>query len=375
MFKSLFANEGVLLKKGLTFENAGKLDEAFNAYKRAADAGSAAGMFAIGNLYLYKNYQALELPSLMPWGQDKLIPNTKEAYAWFLKAAEAGFPDAMSNVGVMLYSGRGCPKDEARARQWLEKAAAAGVAQAQKALHDLFGVDSGKHLTDEKYDELLDGFCGLIEKQEEARPVYEVLMNGTEEQLSRLGWRLAEGRYRLGGDYFKYPFPNLRKNVSCAPVSSFRCGWASAVVVNLRALPKDGAITFAQPNQVVPIWGIQETDEQVRYEGSEFGWMSERRRARVLRPAPGFRDLKADKKDPLKYCGVDLPGLLDHLKLTEHEALFIETGEKEYSIEIGCLTGGDVKVLLRYTVDGWDQGEAPAHVTNVIYPAAEEEEW
>ena len=374
MFKKLFTNEGALLKKGLAFENAGKLDEAFNAYKRAADAGSAAGMFAIGNLYLYKNYQALALPSLMPWGQNKLIPNMKEAYAWFLKAAEAGFPDAMSNVGVMLYSGRGCPKDEARARQWLEKAAAAGVAQAQKALHDLFDVDSGEHLPDEKYDELLDGFCGLIEKQEEARPVYEVLMNGTEEQLSRLGWRLAEGRYRLGGDYFKYPFPNLRKNVSCAPVSSFRCGWASAVVVNRRALPRDGAITFAQPNQVVPIWGIQETDEQVRYEGSEFGWMSERRWARVLRPAPGFRDLEADKKDPLKYCGVDLPGLLDHLKLTEHEALFIETGEKEYSIEIGCLTGGDVKVLLRYTVDGWDQGETPAHVTNVIYPSAEEEE-
>ena len=375
MFKKLFANEGAQLKKGLALENAGKLDEAFSAYKKAADAGSAVGMFAIGNLYLYKNYQALELPSLMPWGQDKLIPNMKEAYAWFLKAAEAGFPDAMSNVGVMLYSGRGCPKDEAEARRWLEKAAAAGVAQAQKALHDLFGADSGEHMPDEKYDGLLEGFCSLIEEKEEARPVYEALMNGTEEQLSRLGWRLAEGRYRLGGDYFKYPFPNLRKNVSCAPVSAFRCGWASAVVVNLRALPRDGAITFAQPDQVVPIWGIQETGGQVQYEGSEFGWMSERRRARVLRPAPGFRDLKAGEKDPLKYCGVDVPKLLDHLKLTEHEALFIETGEKEYSVEIGCLTGGDVKVLLRYTVDGWDQGEAPAQVTNVTYPAAAEEDW
>ncbi len=374
MFKKLFMNEGAQLKKGLALENAGKLDEAFAAYKKAADAGSAPGMHAIGNLYLYKNYQALTLPSLMPWGQDKLIPNMKEAYAWFLRAAEAGLPDAMSNVGVMLYNGTGCPKDEAKAHQWLEKAAAAGVAQAQKALHDFFDVDGGEPLPDGEYNKLLDSFCALIAERDtpEARQIYDKLMNGTEEQLSRLGWRLAEGSYRIGGGFFKYAFPNIRKNISSAPVSTFRCGWASAIVVNLRAFPQDAAITFAQPNLVVPIWGIRETAEYVEYDASHFGWIGGRRHARVLRPTPGFRDLEADKRDPLKYCGVDLKGLLEHLQLTEHEALFIETGEKEYSIEIGCLTGGDVKVLLRYTVDGWDQGETPAQVTNVIYrPAAE----
>lgn len=374
MFKKLFANEGSLLKKGLAFENAGKLDEAFGAYKKAADAGSAAGMFAIGNLYLYKNYQALELPSLMPWGQDKLIPNMKEAYAWFLKAAEAGFPDAMSNVGVMLYSGTGCAKDEDKSRQWLEKAAAAGVAQAQKALHDLFGADSGEHMPDEEYDARLDSFCALIAERDtpEARQIYDRLLNGTEEQLSRLGWRLAEGSYRLGGGFFQYAFPNLRKNISSAPASTFRCGWASAVVVNLRAFPKDGAVTFAQPNQLVPIWGIQETGEQVEYDAGHFGWIGGRRRARVLRPAPGFRDEKAGERPPLKYCGVDVPKLLEFLALTEHEALFIDTGEKEYSVEVGCLTGGDVQVLMRYTVDGWDQGNAPAGVTNVTYRPAQQ---
>ena len=51
--------------------------------------------------------------------------------------------------------------------------------------------------------------------------------------------------------------------------------------------------------------------------------------------------------------------------------LFIDTGEKEYSVEAGCFTGGNVQVLMRYTVDGWDQGETPAEVTNVVYhPAA-----
>ena len=373
MFKKLFLNERAQLEKGLAFENAGKLDEAFGAYKKAADAGSAAGMFAIGNLYFYKQYQAAKLPSLMPWGQDKVIPNMKEAFAWFLKAAEAGFPNAMSNVGVMLYSGTGCPKDEEQSRQWLEKAAAAGVAQAEKALHDFFEVDSGEPLPDEEYDKLLDSFCALAERDApEARQIYDQLMNGTEEQLSRLGWRLAEGSYRLGGGFFQYAFPNIRKNISSAPLSTFRCGWASAVVVNLRAFPEGAAVTFAQPNQIVPIWGIRETGEQVEYDAGHFGWIGGRRRARVLRPAPGFKDEQAGERYPLRACGVDVPELLKFLALTEKEALFIDTGEKEYSVEVGCLTDGDVKVLMRYTVDGWDQGEAPAGVTNVTYrPAAE----
>lgn len=369
MFKNLFVNERTQLQKGLAFENAGKLDEAFNAYKKAADAGSAPGMYAIGNLYFYKQYQAAKLPSLMPWGQEKVIPNMKEAYAWFLKAAEAGLPNAMSNVGVMLYSGTGCPKDEAKSRQWLEKAAAAGVAQAEKALHDFFAVDSGEPLPDGEYDKLLDSFCALVAEEDtpEARQIYDKLLNGSSDQLSRLGWRLAEGSYRVGGGFFKYPFPNIRRNISSAPLSTFRCGWASAIVVNLRAFPKDGAVTFAQPNQVVPLWGIQETGEQVEYDASHFGWIGGRRRARVLRPAPGFRDETAGERYPLRACGVDVPGLLKFLALTEDEALFIDTGEKEYSVEVGCLTGGDVKVLMRYTIDGWDQGEAPAEVANVTY--------
>ena len=376
-FKKPHINEQEQMKKGLALEEAGKLDEAFAAYKLLADKGSpqasGAAMYCIGNLYFHKNYQAITIPSMMPWGQDQVVPNMKEAYGWFLKAAEAGFVYAMSNVGVMLYSGTGCPKDEKKSRQWLEKAAAAGVAQAEKALHDFFAVDSGNHLPDEEFDKLLDGFCGLAAQDApEARQIYDKLMNGTEEQLSRLGWRLAEGRYQQGGGFFKYAFPNIRKNVSSAPVTAFRCGWASAVVVNLRALPKDGAITFAQPNMVVPIWGIQETVEQVEYDAGHFGWIGGRRHARVLRPAPGFRDLKADKRSPLRSCAVDLSELLEYLQLTEQEALFIDTGEKEYSIEIGCLTGGDVKVLLRYTVGSWDQGEAPAQVTDVVYrPAAE----
>ena len=68
---------------------------------------------------------------------------------------------------------------------------------------------------------------------------------------------------------------------------------------------------------------------------------------------------------------MDVPGLLKLLALTENEALFIDTGEKEYSVEVGCLTSGDVKVLMRYTVGSWDQGETTAEVTNITYRPAE----
>ena len=78
MLKKPFKKEWPQLHKGLALENEGKLDEAFNAYKKVADTGSAEGrgaaMFFIGNLYCYKNYQAITLPSLMPWGRTRSCP-------------------------------------------------------------------------------------------------------------------------------------------------------------------------------------------------------------------------------------------------------------------------------------------------------------
>ncbi len=357
------------IRRGLELEQEGLLEQAFKFYKRAADQGSGDAMFAVGNLYFHKSFHGIpSIASIMtPWDEAPLQPDMAASFRWFMKAAQAGNINAMSNVGVLLTNGIGCGKDPQAGRAWLEKAAQAGNKYAEKALHDFFCVPAGERLTDEAYDRQMEKFFTAVEQADTltADGMYETLMNGTEAQLSRLGLRLAEARYGRGVAYWAYAYPNLRKDRSCAPVESFRCGWASAVVVNFRALPEGAAITFAPSGMpLVPVRGIRVSDETVSYEASDFGWIGlPRRRARVLRSAPGY--VNENASEALKFCGVDVPALLEHLKLTEQEALFVECGEKEYSAEIGCLVGTELRVLLRYTIGGWDQGNHPAEVSGV----------
>lgn len=113
------------LKRGLGFERENLLEEAFSHYKRAADSGSAAAMYAIGNLYL-KNFRGVEnaRSGLMIPGNE---PDTRSAFRWFMKAARAGSSEAMGDVGVMLLNGVGCEKNAEKGREWLEKAEAEHV--------------------------------------------------------------------------------------------------------------------------------------------------------------------------------------------------------------------------------------------------------
>ena len=53
------------------------------------------------------------------------------------KAAAAGNPDAMINLGVLSADGKGVPQDAAQARAWYEKAAAAGSSIARERLAKL----------------------------------------------------------------------------------------------------------------------------------------------------------------------------------------------------------------------------------------------
>lgn len=177
-----------------------------------------------------------------------------------MKAARAGNVNAMSNAGVMLISGAGCKADAGAGRKWLEKAAVRGNAHAVKTLHDLFNVPFTDALTDEAYDQLLDDFCAAADESDAvtAKAVYERLSLGTDEQLSRLGLRLAQRRDDRGGSYWEYAYPYLNKHRSCAPVTRF---WqkrvrAYAIVVNLRAFPEgEPALTFASSvdKDLVPV--------------------------------------------------------------------------------------------------------------------------
>ena len=51
---------------------------------------------------------------------------------WYRKAAEQGYADAQSNLGVMYYSGNGVLQDTIAAHMWLNIAAANGNKKAAK---------------------------------------------------------------------------------------------------------------------------------------------------------------------------------------------------------------------------------------------------
>lgn len=362
---------GVIVKRGRAFERQGALEDAFAAYSQAADRGDDVAMLLIGNLYLYKKFRGIKLPAFelnMLGPEASIAPDLQAAYAWFLKAAQAGNVMAMGNIGVMLYSGSGCPKDREQARQWLERAAQSGNARAMKAAKDFFQIDFAQPVPDGEYDEALTMFCDAARAADipEARLLFEQLVLGSEAQLSRLGYMLALERYRSGGAFWSYDYPNLNQRRSSAPIVHFRCGWTTAILINLRAFSeKNPMFSFASDvgQSIVPVWGIRDVPGELQYEAGDFGWLNGPRRARLLKAETGFFNAHADEQ--LEYSGVNVAKLLANLQLTENEALFIENGEKEFSVEICHVLGVDARVLLRYTIGGWDQGQDCAQVTAV----------
>jgi TPR repeat protein len=61
--------------------------------------------------------------------------DTDKAFELFHRAAELGSSLAYNNLGTMYYNGEGVSKDEAKAKQYLEKAAIAGCAASRLNRH------------------------------------------------------------------------------------------------------------------------------------------------------------------------------------------------------------------------------------------------
>ena len=65
-----------------------------------------------------------------------VLQDHKEAFRWFMKAAERGHAAAQTNVGVKYYNGNGTLQDHAKAHIWFNLAAANGN-EAGKEYRDL----------------------------------------------------------------------------------------------------------------------------------------------------------------------------------------------------------------------------------------------
>jgi uncharacterized protein len=66
-----------------------------------------------------------------------VLQDYAEAKRWYEKAAAAGEPTAMINIGGLYQHGMGVRQDYAEAKRWYEKAAASGSVDAKDLLAKL----------------------------------------------------------------------------------------------------------------------------------------------------------------------------------------------------------------------------------------------
>lgn len=92
--------------------------QAMQWLRKAAEAGLLQAQTDLGGIYL-------------EGGKGGIKPNGKEAFYWFSKAAEQGSKEALYYLGLLLYRGMDMPKDEAKALDYWQQAAEAGIAEAQ----------------------------------------------------------------------------------------------------------------------------------------------------------------------------------------------------------------------------------------------------
>src|SRR3954465_3104580 len=81
--------------------------QAFEFYLKAANVGHASSQNQLG--VMYDNGE----------GVDK---DSKTAFQWYRKAVQQGNPDAQFNLGNMYFNGEGVDEDHRRAIHWYQKA-------------------------------------------------------------------------------------------------------------------------------------------------------------------------------------------------------------------------------------------------------------
>ena len=116
------ALRGIVEEKDEGWENCEKeLRESFEAAKKAAEAGNAAGQY---NLAMHYDY-------------DFGVEGTEEqAFEWYKKAAEQGHSEAMHYTAWAYLKGQGVKPDLAKHFEWEKKAAFAYYAESKTAEAD-----------------------------------------------------------------------------------------------------------------------------------------------------------------------------------------------------------------------------------------------
>jgi Sel1 repeat-containing protein len=116
-----------MLAKGKELAAAGQLSAAFLVWRRAAEAGNAQAQLEVANFFD---------PLSPPKGG--FTPDGARAADWYERAALAGLPEAQRKYGLLLAKGgAGLTPDQAKAKTWLQQAATQNDTDAKKALESL----------------------------------------------------------------------------------------------------------------------------------------------------------------------------------------------------------------------------------------------
>ncbi len=83
-------------------------------------------------------------------GDERLKLDQKEAFKWYLKSAEAGYPAAMARVGMMTGRGEGTAENLQDSVKWLTAAADKGFAGAMYSLGNMYAAGNGVSLDQAK---------------------------------------------------------------------------------------------------------------------------------------------------------------------------------------------------------------------------------
>ena len=117
-----------MLAKGRDFLKTGDTASAFLVFRRAAEAGNPAAQLELGTFY-----DPLTQPA-----RGGFAPEGARAADWYDRAALAGVAEAQRKLGLLLAKGgAGLAADPTKARNWLQQAAAQNDADAKKALDAL----------------------------------------------------------------------------------------------------------------------------------------------------------------------------------------------------------------------------------------------
>jgi TPR repeat protein len=116
-----------MLAKGKELASTGELGGAFLVWRHAAEAGNVQAQVEVAGFFD---------PLAQPKGG--FTPDGPRAADWYERAALAGLAEAQRKYGLLLAKGgAGLSADQAKAKSWLQQAAAQNDADARKALESL----------------------------------------------------------------------------------------------------------------------------------------------------------------------------------------------------------------------------------------------